>query len=276
MSRSLLVVTWDGVSIPFACVHADANPDFDILLFNYSGNNVDSTIANIVPNYCISKLTENKGQIFENVCYFIQQENQPNYEYIGVYDDDLIFKISDINFMLHLARVNQLDVFHSSVSHDSFFSHRQFLQKPSMILEKVDWVEIMAPFYRKEIFETCLPYFQKYISAHGIDCFIVPVIQRVLKMNETALIHAVVLKHNRPIRSNLRIYSNKLTSDEETELARQEAISLMNQKLPLFDSNFNKKVLKMGNPYLLKLEERVNKVQTLIEQLWLFARNKAN
>lgn len=276
MLRSLLVITWDGKEIPFAAVHADVKPEFDILLFNYSGNGKIPNYSTLVPNYLVSHSTENKGQVFEQICYFLEQENITSYEYVGVYDDDLIFKISDINYMLHLAQFHKLDVFHASVSHDSYFSHRRFLHKSSLFLEEVEWVEIMAPFYREEIFKKCLPYFKKAISAHGIDYFLVPVLQRILKKTNTALIHAVMIKHSRPVKSHQRIYSNNKTSDEETELIRQEAISLAQKYPELFDENFYRKILKVGNEHLLEAEDKLIKVKKLIMGFWTKAKNEAN
>lgn len=268
--NNILVITWDGIQVPFKYVHFDVQADFEIILFNYSG-----IVTNIIENkskYILTKQTENKGQILFEVSNFLRL-NCINYNYIGVIDDDIIFKISEFNYMLHLASCHDLDVFQPSISKDSFYSHRKFINKPNCIISSTDWVEIMAPFYKKELFEACSEFFNLSISSQGLDCFMMPVLQRIHNMNNTAIIHSAIIKHIRPIRTHLRIYSNGLSGLQEIELIRQKALTIVydSKYRDKFDKKFIRLVLNEGNPYLIEIDifyrKMINMLKNIIFQL---------
>lgn len=250
--NNILVITWDGIQLPFKYVYFDVPSEFQIILFNYSG--IISSVNEDKSTYIISEKTENKGQVLSSVFNFIKSKNL-EYNYIGIIDDDIIFKISDFNYMLHIANQHELHVFQPSISRDSFYSHRNFIHNPKYIITNTIWVEIMAPFYKKELFEACGPYFDLSISSQGLDCFMMPVLQRVNNMNNTAIIHTAIIKHTRPIRTHLRTYSNGLTGLQEIELIRQKALSLIYD--PRYQDKFDKKfirlVLNEGNPYFIEI-----------------------
>ncbi len=253
IDNNILVITWDGYQVPYKYVHFDIQADFEIILFNYSG--IISSVIENKSKYILTEKTENKGQILHFVHNFLSLNNI-KYNYIGVIDDDIIFKISDFNYMLHIARAHDLDVFQPSISKDSYFSHRKFINKSSSIISKTDWVEIMAPFYKKELFEACGEYFNLSISSQGLDCFMMPVLQRIHNMNNTAIVHTAIIKHTRPIRTHLRTYSNGLTGLQEIELIRQKALEIVNDPRfkDKFDKSFIRLVLMEGNPYFIEIE----------------------
>lgn len=253
MENNILVITWDGNQEPYKYVHFDVQADFEIFLFNYSG--IVSSVIENKSKYILTEQTENKGQILNAVYNFIKLNNI-KYNYIGVIDDDIIFKISEFNYMLHVAKSHDLDVFQPSISRDSFYSHRKFINRSNCIITNTTWVEIMAPFYKKELLEACGEYFNLSISSQGLDCFMMPVLQRIHNMNNTAIIHTAVIKHTRPIRTHLRTYSNGLTGLQEIELIRQKALEIVND--PRFKNKFDQKfmrlVLREGNPYFIEIE----------------------
>lgn len=249
---TLVIVTWDGVSKPFNFVHFDTNPNFDILLFDYSGatsltvNDIDDT------NFLLSKKTENKGQVYVQIKKYLSENKVLNYSFIGIMDDDLLFKISEFNYMLHVANLHELHVFQPAISRDSYYSHRKCLQQPGRVLTNTDWVEMMAPFYHIDLFNAASSYFPLVNSGQGIDKFLMPCLQIIHNMNNTAIIHVAMIKHCRPIRSHLRTYSNGLTGDQEIELIRQEAIKLVNNDVyrSLFTPKFRRSILYEGNVFL--------------------------
>jgi hypothetical protein len=252
-STTILVITWDGIQVPYKYVHFDVLPEFEIILFNYSG--ITSSINEDKSKYIITEKTENKGQVLSSVNHFLKSRNL-EYNYVGIIDDDIIFKISDFNFMLHVAKSHDLDVFQPSISRDSFYSHRKFINRSNCIITNTTWVEIMAPFYKKELLEACGEYFNLSISSQGLDCFMMPVLQRIHNMNNTAIIHTAVIKHTRPIRTHLRTYSNGLTGLQEIELIRQKALEIVNDPRfkDKFDQKFMRLVLREGNPYFIEIE----------------------
>ena len=115
----------------------------------------------------------------------------------------------------------------------------------------------MAPFYKKEIFEACGEYFNLSISSQGLDCYMMPVLQRILNLNNTAIVHTAIIKHIRPIRTHLRTYSNGLTGLQEIELIRQKALEIVRNPRfkDKFDLKFIRLVLKDGNPYFIEIEK---------------------
>jgi hypothetical protein len=251
--NNILVITWDGIQVPFKYVYFDVPSEFQIILFNYSG--IISSVNEDKSTYIITEKTENKGQVLSSVYNFIKSKNL-EYNYIGIIDDDIIFKISEFNYMIHIAMSHDLDVFQPSISRDSFYSHRNFIHTPQYLITNTTWVEIMAPFYKKELFEACGLYFDLSISSQGLDCFMMPVLQRVNNLNNTAIVHTAIIKHTRPIRTHLRTYSNGLTGLQEIELIRQKALEIVNDPRfkDKFDKSFIRLVLMEGNPYFIEIE----------------------
>lgn len=266
-SKSLVVITWDGKSKPMSHVLFDADPHFDLLLFNYSGKEV---VEKMPPNcQYISAATENKGQIFEHI-YLYLKEKEKKYHYIGILDDDLFCSIIDLNKLLFIANLENLAVFQPSISHDSYFDHRQFIHKPGMVFQTVDWVEIMAPFYRMEIFNAAYPYFKHTISGQGIDVYLVPTLQRMMQLTKTAVVHAVQIKHCRPIRSGKRIYSNKKNNLEEIRLIQKMSKELVSENDPaLFEAYFLKRILNKTYSNKVTIFSKLLRVNTMIKNLYI-------
>lgn len=250
--NTLVIVTWDGVSKPFNFVHFDTNPNFDLLIFDYSG--ATSLSINAVDNadFLLSKKTENKGQVYLQIEKYLLENKALNYSFIGIMDDDLLFKISEFNYMLQVANLHDLHVFQPAIARDSYYSHRKCVQQPGQFITNTDWVEMMAPFYHIDLFHAAAAYFPLVNSGQGIDKFLMPCLQIIHKMTNTAIIHVAMIKHCRPIRSHLRTYSNGLTGDQEIELIRQEAIKLVHKEeyRSLFSPQFHRTILYEGNVVL--------------------------
>ncbi|MEI6586788.1 MAG: hypothetical protein WCL56_11920 [Sediminibacterium sp.] len=273
-----MVITWNGGNeIPYSYVHFDSKKNFDLLLFNNSGKIGEIENQNVPYDYYISEKTENKGEIFYHLSKYVT-EHQLNYNYIGVIDDDIIFKISDFNYLFHIATLHQLDVFQPSIAKDSFFSHRRFVHRPGQMVTEIDWVEIMAPFYRQNLLLACQKYFLKTISGQGVDCYLMPVLQKLNNQNKTGIVHSVQIKHARPIRSHQRLYKNGLNNEQEIEIIRQEALSLvnLNENRSIFSSEFKRLVLKDGNPLFIQLEINFNKIICSMKNLILFFKEQSH
>lgn len=267
--NTLVIVTWDGVSKPFNFVHFDTNPNFDLLLFDYSG--ATSTSINAIDNadFLLSKKTENKGQVYVQIEKYLSENKSLKYSFIGIMDDDLLFKISEFNYMLKVAKLHDLHVFQPAIARDSYYSHRKCLQQPGRVITITDWVEMMAPFYHISLFNAAAPYFPLVHSGQGIDKFLMPCLQIIHNMNNTAIIHVAMIKHCRPIRSHLRLYSNGFTGDQEIELIRQEAIKLVNQEeyKKLFTPKFHRTILYEGNIFVRFFEMYVLAFKNLFSNL---------
>ncbi len=269
INKNLVVVTWDGVEAPLKFIHFDELKQFNLLLFNYSGKNSETDLSNSPIDHLINQSTENKGHILYHLNQFIKN-NKLEYNYIGIIDDDIIFKVSEFNYMLHIAEVHNLDVFQPSIAADSYFSHRKFVHVPGIMVAPTDWVEVMAPFYKYELFNACNDYFLQTISSQGLDCFMMPVLQKIHGMTNTGIVHSAIIKHTRPIRTHLRTYSNGLTGLQEIELIRKLALQLANNPINAskFKSKFKRRVLHEGNGLIILLESKLLKLTYLLSNIW--------
>jgi len=179
-NKSIIVVTWDGKSQPLSHILDDGSRNFDLLLYDYSGQANTGIAASVEPTFLLSKKSECKGDVLQNVYSFLQTIETSTYEYIGLLDDDLYFSNSDLNKLLFIANLEKLDVFQASLTHDSYYHHRQFIHKPGYLVQDTWWVEIMAPFYRMEVFLEAGPLLKHSISGTGVDVYLIPTIQRLI------------------------------------------------------------------------------------------------
>lgn len=271
--KSLIVVTWDGKSQPLNHIYFDASPAFDLLVFDYSGMGNHALFNAIAPKYILSVATECKGQIIHALYTYIQSiDTASTYQYIGIFDDDQYTTISDINKLLFIANLEQLDVFQPSLSHDSYYDNRQFIHKPGFQLLLADWVEVMSPFYRMDIFDAFAPHCKENISGTGVDLYLVPTIQYLLEKTKTAVVHAVQIKHMRPVRTGARVFSNGKTSVQEIQIMQALSKSLLLQRnTKPFDSPSYLKIeahLNLESKGNITLTDKLNRILPLFKNVY--------
>ncbi len=230
-NKSLIVVTWDGQSKPLNHIYFDVAPAFDFLVFDYSGKGEANQLAAIAPKHFLTVATECKGQIITALYnYLLPLNAQDVYQYIGIFDDDQFISVSSINQLLFIADLEKLDVFQPSLTHDSYYDNRQFINKPGYQILPADWVEVMCPFYRMDIFNAFAPHCAENISGTGLDLYLVPTIQYLMSKTNTAVVHAVQIKHMRPVRTGARVFSNGKTAVQEIQIMQALSKSLLLQK----------------------------------------------
>jgi hypothetical protein len=229
--KDIVVVAWNGEDIPLKFISMDEPLNFRLFLFNYKGTSKYSAQIPAIVEKVITKKTEFKGRLIEELSTQLKDEN---YRYVGILDDDLEISISGINTLLKVAASQNADVFQPSISPDSYYSHKQFLNKSSLEFEQVDWVEIMSPFIRKEIFEAGTELYAMSISSYGIDKYVFPYLQYKLNRKNTILIHAVKIKHLKPVTDGSKIFSNGLDARQEGERLRKYVKkNILNDKIPI-------------------------------------------
>ena len=228
-SRPLVLISWDGKSPPLACVDCDAEPAFDILLFNYSGSD-----GNAVPPLPVTEIlrekTECKGQIFAAFLEYLQ--NNDDHDYVALIDDDISVAVSALNGAIAIARENDLDSFSLSLALDSHINHRQFVQRPGSRLRWTPWVEVMMPFYRRELFMAAGAFYQNSVSSYGLDQFALPLIGKLTGMNRVAVIDAYAAGHYRPVTSDTCTFSNGLTAKQERVIVWHECLKIVRTQHP--------------------------------------------
>jgi hypothetical protein len=222
----LVTIAWNGVEEPCKLVESDELARFSVLLFNYSGNGaVPPAKEGFSYNLVVNRKTEFKGHLLRELNRYLA--NHPEYDIIGIMDDDIRIKVSSINRILDLAAENELDVCQPSLTHDSYHSFLFNLHRPGTTYEEVPWVEIMCPFYRRELFDACYPLADENISSYGIDNYVIPFYQQVLNMKRSAVIHAVQATHTKPVTDGDKRFSNGLTAREEGEKLRKKICRLI-------------------------------------------------
>jgi len=241
-AKAIIIFAWNGVGTAFEQIIWDAQPEFEILLFNFSGNGAVPTLKeNSFYHELLNERTEFKGSLIYRA--YLHLKDRSEYQYVGWFDDDLLIAVSGINRLLELAQEQGFDAFQPATTSDSFNSHRFTIHRPGLSWLDTDWVEIMCPFYRKEIFDAAAEFYPASITSYGLDVYVYPYVQKLLGMDRTAVIHEVQVKHVRPVTDGDKRFSNGLTSREEGELLRSEILRrILGQHRQLFPIAFLKRV----------------------------------
>ena len=268
IKNTLVVITWDGVSMPLNHILIDTDKKFDLLIYDYSGKADINNFENIHSNYFLSVKSECKGDILQNLFKYITENSLFSYQYIGVFDDDIFISYSDLNKLIFIETLENLDVFQASLSHDSYYNHRQFIHNPGHLIQETLWVEIMAPFYRMEIFLKAGPYLYHSISGTGVDVYLIPTIQRLLTLNKTSIVHGVQMKHCRPIRTDNRIFSNGKTNLEEIVVMNEISSEIVKENPEHFNSLFQKQILDRTFTYGIPLKYKIKRIPNMLRNLY--------
>lgn len=244
MGQSLVVFAWNGKDQAFHHIQFNEAPQFKVVLFNYSGNDAIPTISpDSYYDELINIKTEFKGSLINEVQKHFNGDK--GLDYIGFMDDDLAISTAGINQLFSIAYQENLDAFQPATTADSFMSHAFTLQKPNIIWELTDWVEIMCPFYRKTVFDAAAEFYPNCISSYGIDRYAIPYFQKILGKDKTAIIHAVPVTHLKAITNGNRLFSNGLSAIEEGEIIRKILVKrIVESNKHLFSSSFLKNVFE--------------------------------
>lgn len=269
MGRTLILISWDGRSPPLDHIDRDVEPEFDILLFDYSGGSAAASTA-LPICHRISQKTECKGQIFSAFREYLIQ-SATDYEYVALIDDDIAVAVSALNGAISLATDAALDSFSLSLTADSFVNHRRFVARTGRVMRAMPWVEVMMPFYRQALFLAAGPFFAGSISSYGIDQFVVPMVCKMTGMDRVALIDAFSAGHYRPVTSDERVFSNGMTAHQERIVLRRQCLAAIRSNNPelLATAWFYKTFAPLNGPgrfWLLFLAWPVHRVQRLVSK----------
>ena len=267
-NKSIVVISWDGHSDPLRYIHLDAIAEFQIFIFDYSGIDHSSLLNVIEHHFYITVKTECKGDILQNIYTYLTNQKIESFKYIGILDDDICISISELNKLLFIASLENLDAFQASLTHDSYSHPRQFIQKRGYQIIPTQWVEIMAPFYSKEIFFEAGKEFKRSISGTGIDVYLIPMVQVFLAKTNTAVVHNVTMKHCRPIRTDNRVFSNGKTNLIEIAELQKYCIAQINQFPEKFTKEFVQEVINRKYVYGIPLKYKLKRIPRLLKNLY--------
>lgn len=249
--RPLVLVSWNGQDTPLACLLLDVAPQFELLVFDYSGRHADLAAAAAVartpvalpglpPGTTVSLLSEPtqcKGDIYNALARHLAARGGEAPPYVGLVDDDVVLSVGDLNRLLHLGRCLGLHVFSPALSHDSIYTHRWSLRLPHRVQRAVPWVEVMAPVYDGALFMAAAPHFEGNISSWGIDKYLFPTLQQLSGKTRCAIVDAVMATHVRPITSGMTVYRHGLTAAQERDRMKTLCQALVRAQQPALEGS---------------------------------------
>ena len=197
-----------------------------VVLFDFTGEGFDEG-SNPNNFETFSAPCRGKGEVLEYVWKQIRLPEDNHY--IGVIDDDVVLRSSDIFTMLAMARIHELTAIQPSVPMNTVLSSEYgFLrQRPSISLHRVPFVEVLAPFLRVDLFKLTMAFGQGILSSYGLDRFAYPLCAAHMDCWKFAAIDLTPLEHIRPLQTLQKRYSNGLLSKEEELLVRQRLMLAM-------------------------------------------------
>lgn len=213
---ALIFVTWNAEKdAPLANLIIDEELRFDLALFDYTGSLQEPShiLVNNVSCSIYSKTTEGKGEIIKHLANgLISSDNR----YVGIIDDDIIIRVSDLNRALEIGERGGYASFQPSLARCSYYSHGFTLNHQNSTAREVCWVEIMMPIIKSELLLLAKPFLDLSISSWGFDCYVLPMLAFTEKIEGGhAVIDASIAAHIRPITSGNKIYRNGLTAEQE-------------------------------------------------------------
>lgn len=230
-TQPLVMVSWDGRGAALACLLCDVAPQFELVIFDYSGGQQTPVLPPGVHATMLRQATECKGELYRALAAWLATRGAPP-SFVSLIDDDVILSVSDIHRVLHAGRTLDLHAFSPALTHDSHFTHRFTLQGTRQLARQVDWVEVMMPFYRGELFMQLAPHLGDNVSSWGIDRYLVPTVQQVMGLTRTAVVDAVAASHMRPVTSGQKTYRNGLTAAQESAKLKQASLALLQAHRP--------------------------------------------
>lgn len=230
--RPVVLFSWDGREPALRLLEHDAIPEFETVVFDYSGLHAHGPARwRGIAGHLLGAATECKGEIYSHLADWLGRR-EPVPEYVALIDDDVLLSVSSINRALHIARCTGLDVFSPALCHDSVFSHRWTLHRSHRLFHRVEWVEVMMPFYRGALFAAAAPHYAGNVSSWGIDKYLMPTLQKLMGLESTAIVDAVSASHLRPISSGDKVYRNGLTAAIESQRMREHCRALLREHAP--------------------------------------------
>ena len=88
------------------------------------------------------------------------------------------------------------------------------------------------PFYRGALFLAGRDHYAGNVSSWGIDKYLMPTLQQLLGMQQTALLDAVMASHRRPITSGQKVYRNGRNAAQESALLKERCQRLITEQKP--------------------------------------------
>ena len=208
------------------CVVIDQPLPCRVVLFDWTGKGLEAG-SNPHGFEVLSVATECKGHLMEEA--WRQLPPPPPGHYMGLIDDDVLLRSSDIQTLLATARIYNLSAAQPAVTFSSSLCQEYgwLRQRVGSCLHRVPIIEIMAPFLRRDLLDVSMPFLEGVRSGYGLDRFALPLCASHLNIWRFAAIDYTPLTHVRAFSSLEKRFSNGLLSKEEEHLIRQRLMLAM-------------------------------------------------
>lgn len=226
MRNTHIYIGWDGTGQPLQYIKFDEEPEFvpHIFCFSPPKDEISTDFDTIYQK------TEFKGESVRAMLAHAAAID--SVDYFGIIDDDVEISISAINFMLRDAKANDISHFAATLTPDSYSSYKRFIQQEGSHSRQMHWIEQMAPFYHWDIAKHIPEFSFGTLSLWGVDQFAIPAIQRLEGLSLPVVYDCVAMRHNRPVTSNERRFSNGLNAMQERKMVRAKTMAIIRSQRP--------------------------------------------
>jgi hypothetical protein len=192
MRRNLVIVRAGDTSLHEAWLKGKAAERNWDLIVNYFGDDPDKFRALDVER------TDSKGPKWPALYDLIKAKSDQiaAYDYVWLPDDDLETDLDNINTLFDFCHRYDLVLAQTALVPESHISHFITMRNRAFAIRFTNFVEIMAPCFRREFLMECLPDFAATKSGWGYD-FVWP--QRIKEQSKIAIVDAAVVRHTRPV-----------------------------------------------------------------------------
>lgn len=205
-------------------VSNDAIPQFDVVTYSYDPKLRERKLTGLQVHsqrhYSLE--TSFWGESLFELC----KRMAGAYQVYGFLNGDVLTSVADLNRCFEIGDLYQLDNFQPSLSVSSYSSHPHTLNTANLSYEIVPFVEIMMPFMSDRFLREYVNFGYWNYSGWGVDVFLWPYLLRNLGFERTAIVHASVALHCKPVESGSRIFPNGLSASQELEHLREVIASL--------------------------------------------------
>lgn len=184
------VFTSAGDNTKFDKLWLGNNQKYDVYVIYYGDNNV--FYERYKRNKHIKFIERRKGSKFQNFLYFYNKYFNiiQKYERFFILDDDIIFKVDDINKMFEMSTKYKLDICGPSFVYPSKISWDITRHVPGRILTYTNFVEVNTMLFNKVTLNNFMKYLSSELIGWGIDVLAIWA-NGLSKKNKYAIIHCV-------------------------------------------------------------------------------------
>lgn len=161
------VFTSAGDHTKFTELWCSEYQNYDIFVIYY-GNSDENYLKY---EKLVHSIERRKGSKFQNFYYFFKTypEIIDKYERFFILDDDIEITSKDINRMFEISETYDLLICAPSFTKDSKICHKITINKPGVLLEYTNFIEVNTPLYNKEALQKLMEKYNPILIGWGVD-----------------------------------------------------------------------------------------------------------